>query len=155
MESSRETSTLRVDLKRVGPVEMELPSYQTDGAAGMDLRAAIRESIVLRPLERQKVPTGLSMAVPAGFEAQVRPRSGLALRHGITVLNSPGTIDSDFRGHIEVMLVNLGNESVTLAPGERIAQLVFAPVARAELHVVTELQETARGTGGYGSTGVK
>jgi dUTP pyrophosphatase len=111
--------------------------------------------VTLKPLERQKISTGLAIALPRGFEAQVRPRSGLAWRHGVTVLNSPGTIDCDYRGAIEVVLINLGDVDVTIAPQERIAQLVIAPVARASMKVVAELDETERGVGGYGSTGTR
>jgi dUTP diphosphatase len=138
---------------RVGDVEVPLPRYQTDGASGMDLHAALSEPLVLAPLARAKVPTGLSFAIPQGYEGQVRPRSGLAARAGITVLNAPGTVDSDYRGEVMVVLVNLSNVPVTIAPLERIAQLVFAPIARAELELVTSLDPTARGNGGYGSTG--
>jgi dUTP pyrophosphatase len=154
---SREESPIQLEIKvkRTGPISVELPAYQTEGAAGMDLRAALLDAVKLAPMERQKISTGLSVAVPRGFEAQVRPRSGLAWRHGVTVLNSPGTIDSDYRGVIEVVLINLGNEPVTIAPQERIAQLVIAPVAKATLVVVEELDETDRGAGGYGSTGTK
>lgn len=130
-----------------------LPKYETSGAAGMDLRAALVAPITLPPLGRARIPTGLAMAIPPGFEAQVRPRSGLAAKKGITVLNSPGTIDSDYRGPVEVLLVNLGAEPVQIAPEERIAQLVIAPVAQATLEVTATLDETDRGAGGYGSTG--
>ncbi|CAN5335688.1 dUTP diphosphatase [soil metagenome] len=138
---------------RVGEVEVPLPKYQTEHAAGLDLHAALTESLTLAPLERKRVPTGLAIAIPAGFEGQVRPRSGLAANTGLTVLNSPGTIDADYRGPLEVLLVNLGSEPVTITPLDRIAQLVIAPVARAEMILVTSLDPTARGAGGYGSTG--
>ena len=138
---------------RVGPVEVPLPVYQTDGSAGMDLHAALAAPVVLAPLARTRVPTGLAFAIPSGFEGQVRPRSGLAAKSGITVLNAPGTIDADYRGEVQVVLVNLGNAPVTIAPQDRIAQLVIAPVARAELVLVDSLDPTARGAGGYGSTG--
>jgi dUTP pyrophosphatase len=138
---------------RVGPVEVPLPCYQTTGAAGMDLHAALDAPLTLAPLARAKVPTGLAFAIPVGFEGQVRPRSGLAARSGVTVLNAPGTVDSDYRGEVQVMLVNLGDSPVTIAPEERIAQLVFAPVGRAELVLVDRLDPTIRGTAGYGSTG--
>jgi dUTP pyrophosphatase len=138
---------------RVGDVVVPLPRYQTDGASGMDLHAALTEPLVLAPLARAKVPTGLSFAIPQGYEGQVRPRSGLAARAGVTVLNAPGTVDSDYRGEVMVVLVNLSDVPVTIAPLERIAQLVFAPIARAELELVTSLDPTARGNGGYGSTG--
>ena len=145
---------LRIQVARVGSVVVPLPRYQTDGAAGMDLHAALMEPIVLAPLGRTSVPTGLAVAIPRSFEGQVRPRSGLALRTGITVLNSPGTIDSDYRGELRVLLVNLSDSPATLAPLERIAQLVVAPVARAELVLQRKLETTERGKGGFGSTGI-
>jgi dUTP diphosphatase len=132
---------------------LPLPSYATAGAAGVDLAAAIKTPLQLAPGERKAVPTGIALALPAGWEGQVRPRSGLALRHGLTILNSPGTIDADYRGEIRVILANLGSAPVTIARGERIAQLVIAPVSRAEWQVVAELPATARGSGGFGSTG--
>jgi dUTP pyrophosphatase len=138
---------------RVGAIEVPLPKYQTDGAAGMDLHAALPTPLTLAPLARAKVGTGLAFAIPQGFEGQIRPRSGLAAKSGITVLNAPGTVDSDYRGEVLVVLVNLGDAPVTVAPMERIAQLVFAPVARAELVLVDSLDPTDRGAGGYGSTG--
>lgn len=131
-----------------------LPHYETLASAGMDLKANIENSIVLKPLERTVVKTGLFLALPVGTEAQVRPRSGLAAKKGITVLNSPGTIDADYRGEIGVILVNLSNEDFTINDGERIAQLVIAKHERAEWEAVTELDETARGAGGFGSTGL-
>ncbi len=146
-------SSVRVEVKRVGSVEVPLPRYQTAGAAGMDLQAAIPAPLTIAPLGRAMVPTGLSVAIPHGVEGQVRPRSGLAWRHGVTVLNAPGTIDSDYRGEIGVVLVNLGAEAVTLAPLERIAQIVFVRHETATLVEVTELAPTERGAGGYGSTG--
>ncbi|MCS7082543.1 MAG: dUTP diphosphatase [Bacteroidetes bacterium] len=130
-----------------------LPEYATEGAAGLDLRAAIEEPIRLEPGQRALVPTGIALALPSGFEAQVRPRSGLALRHGVTVLNAPGTIDSDYRGEVQVILINLGQEPFTIQPGERIAQLVIARYARVRWAVVSELEESARGAGGFGHTG--
>ena len=130
------------------------PSYETDGAAGMDLRANIEESITLKPLERAIVKTGLFIALPVGFEAQVRPRSGLAAKKGITVLNSPGTVDADYRGEISVILVNLSNEDFVVNDGERIAQLVIAKHERVSWQEVEILSETERGSGGFGSTGV-
>jgi dUTP pyrophosphatase len=134
-------------------VRSAVPSYQTAGAAGLDLPAAIAAPIVIRPGRRELIPTGWSLAIPPGFEGQVRPRSGLALKHGITVLNSPGTIDSDYRGEVKVVLVNLGESDFVVHPGDRIAQLVVAPVVRAVLEVVVSLEATARAEGGYGSTG--
>jgi dUTP diphosphatase len=144
---------LRIRIARYGAIDVPLPQYQTDGAAGLDLHAAIDKPVVLVPHARVRIPTGLAFAIPPRFEGQVRPRSGLAARAGITVLNAPGTIDSDFRGEVHVLLVNLGEKPATIAPLERIAQLVIAPVARAELIVVSELEITGRGSGGYGSTG--
>jgi dUTP pyrophosphatase len=143
----------RVRITRVGPHVEGLPEYKTAGAAGMDLAAAIREPMTLAPGERRLVPTGLAIALPAGFEAQVRPRSGLALKHGVTVLNSPGTIDEDFRGPLGVVLINHGNEPFVIHPGERIAQLVIARYERIEWDPCDTLDETDRGSGGYGSTG--
>jgi dUTP pyrophosphatase len=144
---------LRIRAARIGPILVPLPRYQTEGAAGMDLHAAIAHPLNLAPLARARVPTGLAFAIPEHFEGQVRPRSGLAARAGITVLNAPGTIDSDFRGEVHVVLVNLGDAPVMISPLERIAQLVIAPVARAELVLVEMLDVTRRGPGGYGSTG--
>jgi dUTP pyrophosphatase len=138
----------------VGPVEVPVPAYQTPGAAGLDLCAALVDAVTLAPGERYLIPTGLAMAIPPGYEAQVRPRSGLALRHGVSIVNAPGTIDSDYRGEVQVLLVNLGTEPVVFRPLDRVAQLVIAPVVQAELELVTELGETARGANGYGSTGV-
>ena len=131
-----------------------VPAYQTEGAAGMDLRADIEAEIVLPPMGRALVPTGISVALPAGVEAQVRPRSGLAARHGVTCLNSPGTVDSDYRGEIRVVLVNLGSEPFPVRRGDRIAQLVFSPVLRASLRSVDDLDTTTRGEGGFGHTGI-
>ncbi|MDD6529898.1 MAG: dUTP diphosphatase [Prevotella copri] len=132
-----------------------LPVYATPQSAGMDLRANIDESIVLHPMERRLVPTGLFMALPAGFEAQIRPRSGLALKHGITVLNTPGTIDADYRGEIMVLLINFSQTDFVINDGERIAQMVIAKHENAEFIEVETLDETERGAGGYGHTGVK
>ena len=135
--------------------DLPLPSYHSARAAGLDLMAAVPEatSLVIAPSGRALVPTGIAIALPAGFEAQVRPRSGLAARHGLTVLNAPGTIDADYRGEIQVLLVNLGDESFSVTRGLRIAQLVIAPVLRASLRAVDSLDETSRGPGGFGSTG--
>lgn len=133
----------------------DLPHYETIASAGMDLRANIPESIILQPLERTIVRTGLFMELPMGYEAQVRPRSGLAAKKGITVLNAPGTVDADYRGEVGVILVNLSNEPFTIENGERIAQMVIAKHDRAEWEQVKELSETVRGAGGFGSTGVK
>lgn len=144
---------VRVRVQRVGNIDVPMPRYQTSGAAGMDLHAALEAAITLAPLARAKVPTGLAFAIPAGFEGQVRPRSGLALKLGVTVLNAPGTIDSDYRGEVAVVLVNLGSEPATVAPLDRIAQIVFARHATATLEEASALDETDRGDGGYGSTG--
>jgi dUTP pyrophosphatase len=135
--------------------DLPLPSHQSAAAAGLDLMAAVPESapVVLTPGERRLIPTGLAIALPGGFEAQVRPRSGLAARHGITVLNAPGTIDADYRGEIMVLLINLGAEPFTVTHGMRIAQLIVAPVVHADIAEVVELDPTARGAGGFGSTG--
>jgi dUTP pyrophosphatase len=135
--------------------ELPLPAYETSQAAGMDLRAAVPEDapLTLRPMERTMVPTGLAIALPAGFEGQVRPRSGLAAKAGVTCLNTPGTIDADYRGEVKVILINLGEEAFTIRRGDRIAQLVIAPVTQAAWSEVGGLDETARGAGGFGSTG--
>ncbi len=134
--------------------DLPLPAYATAQSAGLDLMAAVDAEITLAPGARQLIPTGLSIALPAGYEAQVRPRSGLALKHGITVLNSPGTIDADYRGEVKVLLINHGAENFLLKRGDRIAQMVVAPVTRIAWHVVDRLDETERGAGGYGSTGI-
>jgi dUTP pyrophosphatase len=134
---------------------LELPRYETEHAAGMDLRAAIADTLVLQPGERALVTTGLRIALPEGYEAQVRPRSGLAIRHGITVANAPGTVDADYRGPLCVGLVNLSQTPYTISRGDRIAQLIVAPVSRAELILVKELDDTARGAGGFGHTGTQ
>lgn len=141
-------------VRRVGAVHVPAPSYETAGAAGMDLSAALAEPVTIAPGERKFVPTGIAVAIPEGFEGQVRPRSGLALRHGIGIVNSPGTIDADYRGEIGIVLVNLGAGPFTVQPLARIAQLVICPVARAEVKMVDALDDTERGSGGYGSTGV-
>ena len=135
---------------------LPLPTYETSGAAGMDLRAAVPAGaeVVLAPGERAMIPTGFQMAVPAGFEAQVRPRSGLAARRGVTCLNTPGTIDSDYRGEVQVVLINLGQDAFEVRRGDRIAQLVICPVVQCDWLEVSELNSTARGGGGFGSTGV-
>ncbi len=132
-----------------------LPEYKTSGAAGMDLVASINEPITLKPLERKLIPTGLKIEVPVGYEAQIRPRSGLSIKHGITLINCTGTIDSDYRGEVCVPLVNLSNENYTINPSDRIAQMVIAEYAKAEIEVVQTLSETQRGEGGFGSTGIK
>jgi dUTP pyrophosphatase len=135
--------------------DLPLPAYESAAAAGMDLPAAVEQDLTLAPGERALVPTGLAIALPDGYEAQVRPRSGLAARHGVTVLNTPGTVDADYRGEVKVILANLGNEDFTIERGMRIAQMVIAPVVQAVLQEADRLTETARGEGGFGSTGTK
>lgn len=142
-----------VRVVRTGAIPVELPQYRTPGAAGLDLAAALAEPVVLAPGKRCRVPTGLILEIPEGYEGQVRPRSGLALRHGIAMVNAPGTIDSDYRGEVGVLLVNLGQEPFVIEPGARIAQLLICPVARARLLEVERLTPTERGTLGFGSTG--
>ncbi|WP_295274805.1 dUTP diphosphatase [Prevotella sp.] len=144
-----------VKIKIVNRGRQQLPAYATELSAGMDLRANIDESITLNPMERRIIPTGLYIALPPGYEAQVRPRSGLALKHGITVLNSPGTIDADYRGEIGVLLINLSTEPFVITEGERIAQMVIARHEQGQFEVVEQLDQTERGEGGYGHTGVK
>jgi dUTP pyrophosphatase len=141
-----------IRFRRLRPAAV-LPRYMTEGAAGMDLASAADGPISLAPGERLGVPTGWSMELPLGYEAQVRPRSGLSLRHGVTVVNAPGTIDSDYRGEIVVLLVNLGQQVYTIAPGDRIAQMVIAPVSHASVEEADELSATTRGAGGFGHTG--
>lgn len=149
------TYTKMLQVKIINKGHHPLPEYATTQSAGLDLRANLEAPITLRPMERRLVPTGLYMALPAGYEAQVRPRSGLALKHGITVLNSPGTIDSDYRGELMVLLINLSQDPFTVNDGERIAQLVIARHEQAVLTAVEVLDETERGAGGYGHTGVE
>ena len=147
---------IKLDIRQLPHGEgLPLPAYQSAHAAGLDLLAAVPEgnSLVLAPGQRAMVPTGLAIALPEGFEAQVRPRSGLAAKHGITALNSPGTIDADYRGEIQVILINHGSEPFTIRRGERIAQMVIAPVIQVQLNAVDSLPETGRGSGGFGSTG--
>lgn len=144
-----------VKIKIVNRGTQQLPAYATPQSAGMDLRANITEPITLQPMERRIIPTGLHIALPEGYEAQVRPRSGLAFKHGITVLNSPGTIDADYRGELGVLLINLSTEPFVIEAGERIAQMVIARHEQGEFYLVEELDETERGEGGYGHTGVK
>jgi len=133
---------------------LDLPAYETALSAGLDLRAAVEAPVMLQPMERRAIPTGLAVAIPPGFEGQVRPRSGLALKKGLSVPNSPGTIDADYRGELKVILINLGEESIEISRGMRVAQLVIAPVAQAQIEVVDDLDETIRGSGGFGSTGL-
>lgn len=147
------TEPIEVSLPMAAESDAQLPSYATAGSAGLDLRST--HEVTLAPMERALVKTGLRLAIPPGFEGQVRPRSGLALKQGITCLNSPGTIDSDYRGEVGVILINLSNSVVQLAKGERIAQLVVCPVARAVLRLVDDLDATERGEGGFGSTGLR
>ena len=142
-------------VKIVNKSPFPLPAYATEQSAGMDLRASISEPLTLNPLQRELVPTGLYIERPAGFEAQIRPRSGLAIKHGISLVNTPGTVDADYRGEIKVILVNLSNEPFTLNPGERIAQMVVARHEKVQWDEVEVLEESARGEGGFGSTGRK
>lgn len=145
---------MKIQITKNG-IGLELPTYATVGSAGMDLRAAIDNNVVLNPSERVLIPTGIKIALPKNFVADVRSRSGLALKNGIVVLNAPGTIDSDFRGEIGVILINLGSDSFVIERGMRIAQLVILPYSRVDLEVVQELEDTDRSCGGYGSTGIK
>lgn len=145
---------MNVEVKIINQSKHALPAYETMGSAGMDLRANIEGVINLQPFERLAVPTGLFIALPHGFEAQIRPRSGLSLKSGLSIPNSPGTIDSDYRGEIKVIVANLSNDIVEIKDGDRIAQMVIAKYERAEWNVVTNLDETERGSGGFGSTGV-
>lgn len=148
--------TVSIKLIRLPHMDgIDLPRFETEQAAGVDLRAAIDTPITLAPGTRQLIPTGFCMALPPGYEAQVRPRSGLALKHGITVLNSPGTIDADYRGEVGVLLINHGDKDFTVARGDRFAQMVIAPVTQGQFELVSELSETGRGSGGYGSTGTE
>ncbi len=142
-------------VKIINQSKHSLPAYETSSSAGLDVRANLSEPIELKPMNRALVKTGLFMEIPTGYECQVRPRSGLAFKNGITVLNSPGTIDADYRGEVGVILINLSNETFVIEDGERIAQLVFAKVEQAEWKASIELSETERGAGGFGSTGVK
>ena len=144
-----------IEVKIINKGHQPLPAYATPHSAGMDIRANIDAPVTLRPLERKLIPTGLYMALPEGYEAQIRPRSGLALKHGLTVLNSPGTIDSDYRGEVMVLLVNLSGDDFTVNDGERIAQMVIARHETARFETVSQLDDTERGAGGYGHTGVK
>lgn len=144
-----------IEVAIVNQSAFDLPAYATEGAAGLDIRANIKEPIVLAPLERLLIPTGLFVAIPMGYEIQIRPRSGLAFKHGITVLNTPGTIDADYRGEIKVLLVNLSNAAFTIEPGERVAQMVLAKHEVLSWKTTQELPSTERGAGGFGSTGVK
>ncbi len=142
-------------LKIVNTSDNPLPHYETAGSAGVDLRAKLQEPVLLKPLQRALIPTGLHIELPEGYEAQVRPRSGLALKKGVTVLNSPGTIDSDYRGEIKIILINLSNETTIINTGERIAQMIVTKFERVTFKEVDELNDTDRGEGGFGHTGVK
>jgi dUTP pyrophosphatase len=152
--SAAAASTLRVRVERLAHAEgLELPDYATDGSAGVDLRAAVADAVWLAPGARRVIPTGLRLAIPPGWEGQVRARSGLALRHGLALPNAPGTIDCDYRGEVGVLLANLGDRPVRVVRGDRIAQLIFAPVGRATIEPVHRVDDTPRGDGGFGSTG--
>ena len=142
-----------VEIKIVNTSNNATPEYATKGSAGMDLRAWLPEPVILKPMERKLIPTGLFFEIPEGYEVQIRPRSGMAIHHGITCLNSPGTVDSDYRGEIKIILVNLSAEPHTINSGERIAQMIVSKVEKAILKTVNEVQSTARGTGGFGHTG--
>ena len=144
---------MKINVKIVNKSSNELPAYATEGSAGMDIRAQLSESVVLKPLERQLIPTGLFIELPQGYEAQVRPRSGLALKQGITCLNSPGTIDSDYRGELKVILINLSQEEQIIRHGDRIAQMVIGQVEQIEWDLVGQVSVTARNEGGFGHTG--
>ena len=142
-----------MQIKIINKSEHPLPSYQTEGSAGMDIFASVKNNIIINPLERVLIPTGLYIALPKGFEAQIRPRSGLAIKQGLTCLNTPGTIDSDYRGEINVILINLSNEVQTIKNGDRVAQMVIAKYETSEWNLLETLDETERGNGGFGSTG--
>ena len=146
--------SIKVYIKKISSKsDFKLPNYETKGAAGMDLSADIESEIILKPLERSLIPTGIAISLPKDLEAQIRPRSGLAIKHGITILNTPGTIDSDYRGEIKVILVNLSNDNYTIKPQDRIAQIVFSRFVTGEFDIVENLDETDRGDSGFGSTG--
>ena len=148
------SSSLKIDIEILDNAsDLPIPKYQTEGASGMDLYAALSKPIVLRPLERTLIPTGLKISLPKNLEAQIRPRSGLAYKHGISILNSPGTIDSDYRGEIKILLINLGQDKFVIEHNSRIAQLIIAPIIQAKLKVVLALDNTKRGQKGFGSTG--
>jgi len=150
------TEPVRVKIKQdPRAADLPLPAYMSEGASGMDLPACVEEPVVIQPGHRRLIPTGLYVSIPRGHEAQIRPRSGLALKHGITLLNSPGTIDSDYRGEICIILANLGDAPFTIQRGDRIAQMVFAKVERVELQPVEEIDETPRNAGGFGHTGIE
>ena len=144
-----------IEIKIINTSQNQNPEYATAGASGFDLRAHLQESILLKPMERQLIPTGIFIEIPLGFEGQVRPRSGLAIKHGITCVNSPGTVDSDYRGELKVILINLSSESHTIEDGDRIAQIVFSKVATVTLQPAEDLEQSTRGAGGFGHTGYK
>ena len=147
---------VRIEIKRLRPASAQpLPAYMTEGAAGMDLCADLDADVILAPLERRLIPTGIAIALPIGFEAQIRPRSGLALKHGLTLLNSPGTIDADYRGEIQIIAINLGATPVVIAPGQRIAQMIVQRVVRVSWRETDDLSATARDSGGFGHTDEK
>lgn len=148
-------SKIELKVKTLPHFKGELPRYETVHASGLDVRAALNEVVVLQPMARTMIPTGLSFEIPPGYEIQVRPRSGLAAKQGVTVLNTPGTVDADYRGEVKIILVNLGEHTVEIRDQDRVAQLVLCPVMQANLVVTTDLTETARGAGGFGSTGVR
>lgn len=150
-----EFQKIPLKIKRLAHFKGELPRYETAHASGLDVRAALSEPMVLRPMERALVPTGISMEIMPGFEIQMRPRSGLAAKQGLTLLNTPGTIDADYRGEVKVIVINLGHEAIEIKDQDRIAQMVLCPVVQADLVLVEELGDTARGAGGFGSTGVR
>lgn len=145
--------TVQISRVREGFDDLPLPTYETDGSAGMDLRAAVDAEVELAPGERRLIPTGIAFALPTGFEGQIRPRSGLAVRHGVSMVNNPGTIDADYRGEVQVLLINHGDEGFTISRGDRIAQIVVARHERIEWNEVGNLPESQRGSGGFGSTG--
>lgn len=144
---------MQVKIKKWPHFKGELPAYQSHGASGFDVRAQLDQPLTLKPMERALVPTGLTFEIPVGYEIQARPRSGLAAKQGLSVLNTPGTIDADYRGEVKVILINLGQEPITINDQERCAQFVICPIIQAQFHVVEELSDTARGAGGFGSTG--
>ena len=155
---SNHTDYVTINLRWCEPEkarDLQLPNYKTDGSAGMDVAAAIDKDVVIRPGKIELIPTGFGIEIPDGFEVQVRPRSGLAIRHGVTIVNAPGTIDSDYRGEVKIGLINLGSLDFIIHRGDRIAQLVVSPIARAQLVCVEVLNETERGEGGFGHTGIK
>ena len=154
-ESVMSFQKIPLKIKTLAHFKGDLPRYETAHASGLDVRAAISETISIKPMERMMIPTGLTMEIPPGYEIQVRPRSGLAAKQGVTVLNTPGTVDADYRGEVKIIVINLGESVVEVKDQDRIAQMVLCPVVQAELEIVEELSMTARGAGGFGSTGVR